>query len=57
MNFYIDKVRSERWGIFHKDTHKRIMICNRAYNADLIANILDADEELETCKTVKFTNK
>ena len=57
MNFYIDKVRSERWGIFHKDTHKRIMICNRAYNADLIANILDADEDLETCKTVKFANK
>jgi hypothetical protein len=54
MKLKMKQLESGKFGIFEEITNKCVLVCNRAYNADMIANILSADEEQEVCKNVKF---
>ena len=53
MQFDIKKLPSGLWAVIEKESKKFLMVCNCACNADLIANILAADEDLENARFIK----
>lgn len=54
MKFFTKQLKSGLWAIRENKSKKCVLICNRAYNAHLIATILEADEDLEATQKVGF---
>ena len=54
MTFRVRQLRSGLYGIYDTVGKQRVFVCNRAFNAHLIAEILDADEKQEVVKGIEF---
>lgn len=52
-DIYFEPLYNEKYGVFAKADGlkpKLVLVCNRAFNADVIAHILEADQNQECFK-------